>query len=252
MYVRKSYDLGDCIEREEYHNGRYGAPGEKRKKKRKLAPEQIQEQNRKNRIKKIRRLLRKNFRQGDYWTTLTYKQGERPPDLETAKKNLQKFFRNLKEAYKKKGESLKYFGKIEVGAKGGFHCHIVVNRIQDTDTLIQRYWPYGGIHNELMYKDGGFTKLAEYIGKWPGDTDENGKKTTIKEAWYTRSRNLVEVQPEKKILFGRTFNREPKAPKGYYLDKNSLIEGTNGYTGYKFRSYTLIKITPADEKRRRI
>ena len=37
MYKRKSYDLGDIREVMEYHNGRYGAPGMPRMKKKKAA-----------------------------------------------------------------------------------------------------------------------------------------------------------------------------------------------------------------------
>jgi hypothetical protein len=252
-YRRNSYDLGECIEREEFHNGRYGAPGEKRQPKKKPTKEQIEKQNRKNRTKKIRRLLRKNFKEGDYWSTLTFRPKERPPDLESTKKILQKFLQRMRDAYKRRGEELKYVVKIEIGAKGGIHCHVIANRIPDTDVLIQRYWTYGGIHNELLYQDGNFSRLAEYVGKWPGDTDEKtGKVTTMKEAWYSRSRNLIEVQPEKEILSGKTFGREPRAPKGYYLDKESLVEGINPVTGYRYRSYTLVRITPAAEKRRRI
>lgn len=252
-YVRVSHDLGDCIERDEYHNGRYGAPGEKRKKRKKPTPEQMARQNRRNRIKKIRRLLRRNFLPGDYWTTLTYRPDERPPDTETAKKKLQKFFDQMREAYRRRGETLKYFGKMEVGQRGGIHYHIVVNRIQDTDLLIQRYWPWGKIHNELMYQEGNFQKLAEYIGKWPGDiNEETGKVITMQDAWYTRSRNLIQPVPEKEIMSGKTFNRDPRPPKGYYLDKESLKEGVNPVTGYKYRSYTLIKISSSAMQRRRI
>ena len=41
MYKRKSYDLGDIREVMEYHNGRYGAPGMPREKKKKATPEHI-------------------------------------------------------------------------------------------------------------------------------------------------------------------------------------------------------------------
>ena len=41
MYKQKSYDLGDIREVMEYHNGRYGAPGMPRMKKKKATPEQI-------------------------------------------------------------------------------------------------------------------------------------------------------------------------------------------------------------------
>ena len=36
MYKQKKYNLGDMVEVLEYHNGKYGAPGMSRMKKRKL------------------------------------------------------------------------------------------------------------------------------------------------------------------------------------------------------------------------
>lgn len=36
--------------------------------------------------------------------------------------------------------------------------------------------------------------------------------------------------------------REIKDRKGYYLDKDTYYEGTNKFTGYKYRYYTMIKL----------
>lgn len=38
---RVTYEFADVIEREEYLDGRYGAPGEKRSVKKKATPEQV-------------------------------------------------------------------------------------------------------------------------------------------------------------------------------------------------------------------
>ena len=38
---RKTYDFGDVIEREEFHDGRYGGPGRKRQKRKKPTKEQL-------------------------------------------------------------------------------------------------------------------------------------------------------------------------------------------------------------------
>ena len=34
----------------------------------------------------------------------------------------------------------------------------------------------------------------------------------------------------------------PKAPKGYYIDPDSVRMGINPVTGYAYRHYTLIKL----------
>lgn len=46
MRIRRvTYDLGNVIERQEYLDGRYGAPGEKRAKKKKATPEEVEQVN---------------------------------------------------------------------------------------------------------------------------------------------------------------------------------------------------------------
>lgn len=249
MYQRKTYDLGNCIEVEENHTGKYGAPGQQRQKKRKRTKEEIAEVNRKNRKKMIRRLLRKNFNPGDYWTTLTFRKDERPATMEEAVEIAKKFMKSLREAYKRKGEDLKYIVKVEKGGKGAYHIHTVLSRIRDTDLIVQKLWKRGGIHTALLYAEGQYKDLANYLGKWPGDKTETGRQISMVDAWYSRSRNLILVEPKVEIMKGSTFRKEPKK-KGYYLDKDSLVEGINKFTGYRYRTYTLIKIE--NERKRRI
>lgn len=252
MYIRKSYTFRDCIEREEYHNGKYGAPGQKRKERKKATPDEIKEGNRRNRVKQIRRLIMANYQKGDYWTTLTYRREERPPDIETAKKDVQTFLRRLRRKYQKCEKELKYITTVEIGKLGGVHAHLILNRITDTDIFISECWEHGGIHNQSLYEEGKFQRLAEYLSKRPNEMDPDTKKpTTMKEVWFSRSRNLTVIEPKKSILLGATFRSGPVVPKGYYLDKNSLVEGINAW-GYKYRYYTLIKIPDIPSKRRRI
>ena len=82
---RITYEFENAIEREEYLDGRYGAPGEKRSKKKKATPEQVAQVNQWNKEKKERHRLRKYFKVNDYFFTLTYPKEERPPDMKTAK-----------------------------------------------------------------------------------------------------------------------------------------------------------------------
>lgn len=78
-YIRWIWDCGNTREVEEKHTGRYGARGQKRQKRRKATPEEIAKQNQWKRERDVRRLIKWNFGIGDYWFTLTYKKGSRPP-----------------------------------------------------------------------------------------------------------------------------------------------------------------------------
>ena len=89
---RVTYEFADVIEREEYLDGRYGAPGEKRSVKKKATPEQVAQVNQWNKEKKARHRLRKYFKVNDYLITLTYPKDRRifgsfiwPPGRNTRK-----------------------------------------------------------------------------------------------------------------------------------------------------------------------
>ena len=68
---RKTYKLrgGDVYDVEEYPDGRYGAKGKARQKKKKPTPEQMAAVNQANRAKICRRLLIEYFDAGDYFVT---------------------------------------------------------------------------------------------------------------------------------------------------------------------------------------
>lgn len=233
-YIRKKYTFPHAIEVEEYHTARYGAPGQKRQPKIKPSPEQIERQNQKIKEKKCRRKLRAYFDVNDYFVTLTYKKDARPPDMDQAKRDFGRFIRKLRAEYKKRGKEMRWIRNIEVGTKGAWHVHLVVNRIPDTDLLIRRAWPHGRVTHQLLYEKGEFRELAAYITKSPR-TDSR-----LRESSYSCSRNMPVPEPEKKLIRWKTW-RSIRIPEGYYLEKASLHEGINPVTGYPHRSYTLIK-----------
>lgn len=132
-YIRWIWDCGNTREVEEKHTGRYGARGQKRQKRRKATPEEIAKQNQWKRERDVRRLIKWNFGIGDYWFTLTYKKGSRPP-WKQMQKDMSKFIRKLRDKYKKYGWELKYIYRLEIGKQGGPHVHILVNRKSNNET----------------------------------------------------------------------------------------------------------------------
>lgn len=238
-YVRKEYDLGRIRQIEKYYPGNYGAPGKPRGKKRNRTPEDIDRQNRTNREKKIQRLILANFKEGDWHLILSYKKDERPGSNEEAKKQIQKFLADMRKEYKKAGYEFKYIYVTEKGKKGAWHHHLIIEDIVDhnliTTKLVQKYWKYGHPTFNPLYEDGEFENLAEYIVKKETKEDQEG-------CTYSRSRNLIVPEPTREIIHRRRWQEEPKAPKGWYVDKNSLINGINPVTGYPYQHYTLIRL----------
>ena len=203
-FTKKIYRLKKGIEVEEYHSAKYGAPGQERRPKKKLTPEQMEKQNQTNREKKARRKLREHFQEEDYFSDLTYRKDARPPDMEAAKEQFSKCIRQVRKEYRKRG--------------------------------------YGKVINTLMYEKGGFADLAAYITKTPA-TDPR-----LRESDYSASRNLPIPEPEKKIYRHWKTWKEIKVPAGYYLDKSSVKEGINPYTGYRYRSYSLLPLQDGGKK----
>ena len=235
MYTRVTYIFPDGIEVHEYHSARYGAPGQKRKKKQRPTPEAAKKVNLRKKEQRIRHQLRMNFTEHDYWIRLSYKKGERPPNIEAAKKIMQNFRRRLQRRYKKAGVPFRWIQKTEVGERGAIHHHMVLPRIPDLDIILKECWQ-GGLNFDLTYKAGNFAKLAEYIAKEEGAVSE-----------ITCSRNLKEPKVKKQRMLGRTFEKMPKKRKNYELDKDSMVEGVNPW-GYPYRIYTMRRIRGDDDK----
>ena len=241
-HCKHTYRYPNAIEIEEFHTGKYGAPGQPRQKKRKATPEQIERINQYNREKLAGRKLRLHFEVHDYFVCLTYRRDARPPDMATAIRHFQQFMRKVREAYRKRGEEVRWIRNIEVGTKNGWHIHLIINRITDTDIILANAWPHGKEVNQLLYEKGEFAQLAAYITKTP-KTDPRLKETN-----YSTSKNLPVPPPEKKIVYGWKLSDKIRVPNGWYLDKNSLREGINPVTGYGYRSYTLLKLKPVKRR----
>lgn len=246
---KDTWRFHNSIEHEIKHAGNYGARGEKRAKRKKATPEQIREQNQKNRAKKVRRLIKANFLPGDIWATLKYHEGIRKP-LSEVRDDMEKFLRQMRREYKKRGEALRFVYRMEIGKHGGIHIHFLVNRSggkPDTDTLLQSIWTHGRVYYTSIYEEGGYQKLANYITKQPDEEvegqlslfDDQERGDLIR---YSSSRNLIRPKPERKVYRRRTVRKlieqGPKPTKGFYIDPNSIRQGVNPYTGMSYYHYT--------------
>lgn len=258
MYWKETWRFPGSIEYEYKYAGNYGAKGEKRQKKKKATPEQIKKQNQLNREKKMRRLIKANFSEGDLWTTLKYPKGTRK-ELSEVKKDIKIFIRQLRAAHRKFDVELKFIYRLEIGRCGGIHFHILTNRIRgetSSDILIQRLWTHGRASHTSIYEYGGFKDLAEYIVKQPDSAideqlsmfDVNERKEFIK---YSSSRNLVRPEPEKKKRTHMTMRKlveqcnrgdGPVPTPGFYIDRDSVHIGVNRFTGMSYLRYTEYRI----------
>lgn len=248
MVKRNRYIFENIIEVEEYHDGNYGAPGKKREKKKKATREQMERVNQWNKEKKTRHRLWKYFKVGqDWFLTLTFRKEERPPDMKEAQKLFSKFCRKIRKEYRKRGQELYWISNIENTERNNWHIHLVINDLSGANiiALMNKAWPHGKVKDpQLLYEKGELRALAAYITK-----DQKTKKEyvppgvldhSVTEAKQSHSRNMPLPQPKVDKL--KRWPKEPKPKDGFYIDPNTMFEGINPVTGYKYRHYSMVRI----------
>lgn len=238
-FKRRKYRLTNSIEVIECHTARYGAPGQPRQKKEKPTPEAMRKNNQRNRERRCSRMVEKYFNEGDYVLTLTYRKEDRPKDIKECTEHLQKFFRKLKREYAKRFYELFWIRNIEVGPRGAWHIHVVMNRIDGADYLIRELWTYGGVYYQF-YKDRKVN--GEDIGKYIAKSEVSAPDKIVQSSW-SHSRNIKEVEPEETVITGQSMNDKPRTPKGYYLDKASYHDYVTD-EGYRYREYVFRRLDP--------
>lgn len=251
MYWQDKWIFKDSIEYEIKYAGKYGGKGEKRAKRTKVTPEVIKRQNQRHREKKMRRLIKANFEEGDLWITLKYSKGTRKP-VEDVKKDLRKFIDTMRRRFRTKEREFKFIYRLEIGSQGGIHIHMIIPRIrgEDTELWIQSAWKHGRVNYEGLDK-GDYSDLAAYIVKQPDEEVDKQlslypmeeRKEFIK---YSTSRNLVRPVPVRKEYRTRTLKKVLRegltSTKGYYILKDSVVSGINQYTGMSYIHYTEMRI----------
>lgn len=254
MYWVDVYRFKDSIEYEYKYAGRYGAKGEKRAKKQKATPEQIKKQNLINKKNNMRRLIKQNFTDNDLWITLKSKKDDRRT-LTEWQKMTKKLIDKMRVEYKKRGEPFKWIMRLEVGKRGGLHCHMIINRVRgepNIEKLINSSWRKisgGSVNYTSLYDEGGYEQLASYITKQDPEVERQislfpkEEQKALKK--YSCSRNLVRPVPERHEYKRRTLKKiiegNIKVEDGWYLDKSTWQYGINAYTGYGYLKYTLVR-----------
>lgn len=194
-------------------------------------------------MRDLRRLIELNFSEGDWHIVLTCAKDERP-DKETAPKIIREFRDKLREAYKKEGWKLKYIITCETGSRGAVHWHMITNNMHNDRTstakLVKGLWTRGRPYFSPMDAGGDYKALAEYIVKETANRIE--KENTMEKLSYMPSRNLIRPEIKKQEVRASRWRREPKAPDGYYVVPDSVVNGVNKFTGFPYQHYTIRRL----------
>lgn len=243
IFEERVYIFDKSIEIERMRTGKPPDRGKKRQKRRKATPEDMDRQNRYNKRKLLRRIIKANFKENDLFITCTYKKDHKPLDRKAARADRKKLIDIVRGEYKKRGYTLKWIARTERGKRGGVHHHIIINRIPDSDLILKKAWEKvegsGRAAIVHLYDNGGYADLAAYLTK--SDTeDEQGRPGT----WmpYSRSRNLEIPEPQRSRTTRKQIIDPPQALPGYYIDPGSIRQGINRVTGREYLHFTMIKL----------
>ncbi|NMA65333.1 MAG: hypothetical protein GX957_03715 [Clostridiaceae bacterium] len=83
------------------------------------------------------------------------------------------------------------------------------------------------------------SKLAEYFIKETNKTFRDEESASRQR--YIPSRNLYRPQPKVERIHSRKWNDEPKPVKGYYVLRDSLVNGINDITGFPYQYYIMVQ-----------
>lgn len=163
--------------------------------------------NERNAVKRFEQKLNSNFDEGDYFLTVTYREGEQPADDERAARDASNYLLRLKRAYKKAGMELKYAMVTETtrSEKRGtrYHHHIVVNKGPDRDT-VEKMWKHGIVNSRrIQTEDDGISRLARYMMKQTATREKYAQRfkcsKNLKEPRVTTADHRISPRKTEKI-----------------------------------------------------
>ncbi len=217
-YLKKIW-AGDVYEAKEYnHTGQRGK-GAERAMRENISPEKIAEYNFLQTRKKCGRMINANFREGDLFLTLTYRERV---GMEAALRLCRNFIARLKRLRKKMGlDALKYIYVIETGKKGREHIHMIINAMDVTLKELTELWGLGRVMVSRLEPGGDYTGLAFYI------TKENYKEYGRR---WNGSRNLIKPR---ETVTEVTKSRRLRVPKQYrVVEEINYYSEVTGFTRY--------------------
>lgn len=241
MFLTHIWNYKGIREVENLHTFRYQSKSD-RGAKRKLTKEEMQIINERNAIRTLRRKIDANFDPGDLFLSFTYRRGMEP-DPEMAKGKLKYLLDTARKKWKQAGQEFYYIVVTEYKNKR-IHHHLIVKDLEDGTgaKVLQELWKRNGNTGvRYLYEEGRYQALAEYLIKETQKTFRDPKNPN--KLRYSCSRNLINPKPETRRRRRDDWPELPKAPKGYILETDSLVNGINKL-GYRYQYYRLIKVGP--------
>lgn len=207
----------------------------KRGKKKNPTSEEVMAHNQRYAERDLSIKLHANFGPGDLHLVLTYSGEE--PSKDQAKKNLEKFKRQLAKLYKDQDVPLKWIEVTEYENKR-IHHHFVVSQIADVFKIAD-IWPHGYVRPTRLDDTGDYRKLAAYLIKETSKTFRNPDAFAKRRYHCSRTVKVPDARVEE-VSIEQVF--EPKATKGYQIDQDTVYRGINLATDRPYIEYIQLAI----------
>lgn len=219
-YIKRIW-AGDVYEAKEYFSPRERGMSCERAAKENLSSEEMAEYNCIEARRKCARMVNANFRQGDLFLTLTFRERV---DVENALRLFRNFISRLKRLRKRKGYSeLKYLYVVERKNKRE-HVHLLINKMDLTMKELKEVWGLGRVMVSILEPGGDYTGLAFYITK--ENYKEYGKR-------WSGSRNLEKPKVKVTLVSEEKKTKRLRVPKHYkVIEEVQYYSEITGHTRY--------------------
>lgn len=219
-YLKRIW-AGDVYEEKIYFSPRERGMSCERAAKENLSTEKMEEYNCLEARRKCARMVNANFRQGDLFLTLTFRERV---DVENALRLFRNFISRLKRLRKRKGYSeLKYLYVVESKRKRE-HIHLLINKMDLTMKELSEVWGLGRVMVSILEPGGDYTGLAFYITK--ENYKEYGKR-------WSGSRNLEKPKVKVTLVSEEKKTKRLRVPKNYkVIEEVQYYSEITGHTRY--------------------
>lgn len=245
-YVKKVTQAGERIRIEKFYTSRYGSKGKcTRAQNFGKSPEAVTVRNRRYAQMKADDIFNENFKPGDLTITFTFAPDKRPQSTDEIKNIWSKYLRKVRNAYKKAGKVFKWMKGIDDNRKNP-HIHAAFSAI---DISLLPEWQYGKIHINPVDNREQHT-FGSYAQKQGAEENGKPKLEGNRIQNYSHSRNLIIPEPDYYIIGNDHWADEPRAPKGWYVVKDSIQNWNDEVNGYKHQSYVILPLSIKHRSRR--
>lgn len=219
-YLKRIW-AGDVYEEKIYFSPRERGISCERAARENLSTEKMEEYNCIEARRKCARMVNANFRQGDLFLTLTFRERV---DVENALRLFRNFISRLKRLRKRKGYSeLKYLYVVESKRKRE-HVHLLINKMDLTMKELSEVWGLGRVMVSILEPGGDYTGLAYYITK--ENYKEYGKR-------WSGSRNLEKPKVKVTLVSEEKKTKRLRVPKNYkVIEEVQYYSEITGHTRY--------------------